>query len=79
MNTQPPNQSIETPADSLPVVTVNQAQLAAAFTEWERRFREEPSRFMSESDKLRVETPQSYGESCAPYFMKIVAEQVKPD
>lgn len=47
-------------------------QLAAAFTEWERRYREEPGRFMSEASKLRKETPDTYGDACARYLVKIL-------
>lgn len=55
--------------------TVTQNQLADAFTEWERRYREEPGRFMSESSKLLNQTPETYGEACAPYLLKILSEQ----
>ncbi|MCR4331887.1 MAG: DUF1566 domain-containing protein [Sulfuricaulis sp.] len=57
------------------VVEATQSRMAAAFTEWERRYREEPDRFMSEAAKLLKETPQSYGEACAPYFLLILQEQ----
>lgn len=53
------------------MITINEEGLAAVFTEWERRYREEPERFQSEATKLLRETPQSYGEACAPYFVKI--------
>lgn len=54
-------------------------QIAATFTEWERRYREEPERFLSEAEKLLKETPKSYGAACAPYFLKILGEvQGKP-
>jgi len=56
-------------------VQVSQDQLARAFTEWERRYREEPSRFMSEAEKLLTETPRTYGEACAPYLISIINEQ----
>jgi len=49
--------------------------LAAAFTEWDRRHREEPDRFMSQARQLLKETPQSYGAACAPYLLSILAEQ----
>jgi hypothetical protein len=58
-----PNQIIATIAD-----------FAAAFTEWERRYREEPERFQSEAVKLLRETPETYGQACAPYFAQILAE-----
>jgi hypothetical protein len=54
---------------------VTQSTLAAAFTEWERRYREEPERFMSEAAKLLKETPETYGDACAPYLLAILAEQ----
>lgn len=47
-------------------------ELAAAFTEWDRRYREEPERFMSEAEHLLKETPETYGEGCAPYFVEIL-------
>lgn len=57
-----------------PLVSVSQADCAKAFTEWERRYREQPERFQSEAAKLFKETPETYGDACAPYFLKIVAE-----
>ena len=56
-------------------ITVTQAELAAAFTEWDRRFREEPERFEAEAVRLLRSTPETYGEACAPYLMEIVREQ----
>lgn len=54
---------------------VTEATLAAAFTEWDRRFREEPERFQSEAVRLLKGDPESYGEACAPYLLAILAEQ----
>ena len=54
---------------------ITQRELAAAFTEWERRYREDPDRFMSEAHKPLKETPRTYGEACAPYLLEILAEQ----
>ncbi|MGZ0150681.1 hypothetical protein ACXJJ3_26725 [Kribbella sp. WER1] len=54
---------------------VSEQQLADAFTEWERRYREEPERFMAEARRLLKTTPESYGEACAPYLLAILAEQ----
>jgi hypothetical protein len=53
-------------------ITVNERQLAAAFTEWDRRFREEPERFESEAVHLLKGTPESYGEACAPYLIALL-------
>ena len=56
------------------IITCTAADMAAAFTEWGRRYREEPDRFMRESERLLAETPESYGEACAPYFRQLLAE-----
>lgn len=53
---------------------MDEAIVAAAFTEWDRRYRENPEQFFSEAEHLLKHTPQSYGELCAPYFLKIIAE-----
>ena len=55
-------------------ITCTPADMAAAFTEWERRYREEPERFMSEAQKLLTQTPETYGEACAPYFLQLLRE-----
>jgi hypothetical protein len=54
---------------------VNEESLARAFTEWDRRFREEPDRFESEATRLLKSTADSYGDACAPYLLEILAEQ----
>lgn len=54
---------------------VTEATLAAAFTEWDRRYREEPERFQSEAVRLLRGTPETYGEAAAPYLLMILAEQ----
>lgn len=51
-------------------------QIAATFTEWERMYREEPEKFMSEAAKLLKHTPKDYGEVCAPYFLQLL-ERIK--
>lgn len=56
-------------------VVVTEAQLAAAFTEWDRRYREEPDRFQSEASHLLFSDPDTYGGRAAPYLLKILAEQ----
>ena len=57
-----------------PVVEVTQSELAAAFTEWRRRYEEEPDRFMTEAATLAAGA-ENYGEACAPYLLAILAEQ----
>jgi len=49
------------------------AEIAAAFTEWDRRYREDPEVFQAEAARLLKGTPETYGEACAPYFIKILA------
>ena len=56
-------------------IEVTQSELAKVFTEWERRYREEPERFQSEAAKLLHDTPETYGEACAPYFVFVLKEQ----
>jgi hypothetical protein len=55
-------------------VAVSMTEFKIAFTEWDRRYREEPERFMSEAEHLLKETPNTYGDACAPYFMKLINE-----
>lgn len=53
-----------------------ESELAKAFTEWDRRFREEPERFQSEAVRLLKDTPESYGEACAPYLLALLKGKV---
>lgn len=65
-------QSGEAASDALP----SEDAVARAFTEWDRRWREEPERFMSEAEHLLKEDPETYGEACAPYFLQLLREQL---
>jgi hypothetical protein len=56
-----------------PVIEATPSELRAAFTEWDRRWREDPEAFWTESDKLAV-SPETYGEAATPYFLEILAE-----
>ncbi|MCA7083400.1 hypothetical protein K7G19_07280 [Cupriavidus sp. DB3] len=49
-------------------------ELAAAFTEWDRRYREEPDRFWSEAE-MAAASPETYGDAAAPYLIEIIQEQ----
>lgn len=60
------------------IVTVSSEQLAAAFTEWDRRYRDEPTRFTSEAQHLLKETPKTYGDACVPYLLSILREHGVP-
>lgn len=57
-------------------VNFTEAQLAAAFTEWDRRYREEPERFQSEAVHLLKETPETYGQACAPYLIALLNKTI---
>lgn len=66
---------IDLPRQEKPEDWNDVATLAAAFTEWDRRYREEPERFQSEAVRLLKETPQTYGAACAPYLLSILEDQ----
>ena len=51
-------------------MVATKTEIARAFTEWERRYREDPEGFQSEAVKLLRETPKSYGEACTPLLSK---------
>jgi len=49
------------------------AKFAKAFTEWDRRYREEPSRFESDMERLsRGQTEEDYGNVAAIYFAELL-------
>jgi hypothetical protein len=58
--------------DTIVKMVATKEQIAAAFTEWDRRYREEPERFMNEARRLLTTTPKDYGDACAPYFIAIL-------
>lgn len=56
-------------------MTPEERDYAAAFSEWDRRWREEPGRFQSDSERLLAgQSPDDYGAACAPYFAEILRE-----
>jgi hypothetical protein len=55
-------------------VTATKAEIIATFTEWDRRYRENPEQFMSEAVHLLKQTPKTYGHAATPYFLKILGE-----
>ncbi len=61
--------------DNHSTITATQREIATAFTEWDRRYREEPERFMSEAQHLLKTTPETYGDMAAPYLIQILNEQ----
>jgi hypothetical protein len=57
------------------MMAVSDTDLAAAFTEWERRYRECPEQFETRR-KVARGTPESYGDSCAYWLLQIITEQI---
>jgi hypothetical protein len=55
-------------------ITTTEAKLAAAFTEWERRYRDEPERFQSETERIAQQV-ETIGGLQAAYLLQILAEQ----
>lgn len=55
-------------------IRISAKNLEEIFTEWDRRYREDPNGFMSEVDRLLRETSYSYGKKCALYFMALAKE-----
>lgn len=49
-------------------------ELRAVFTEWDRRYRADPTGFMTEVEHLLGNTEQSYGAACGAYFEKLYNE-----
>lgn len=54
------------------IIEATESELAEAFTEWDRRYREDPDRFASEAHRLLRQTPTTYGEACAPYLVALL-------
>lgn len=48
--------------------------LVNALTEWDRRWRETPEKFMTESERLAGDA-ESYGEAAGRYLVSILDEQ----
>jgi hypothetical protein len=53
---------------------MNEERLAKLFSEWDRRYREEPESFMNEVRHLLDETPESYGKAAAAYLIELDKE-----
>ncbi len=47
-------------------------EIVKVFTEWDRRYRNEPELFESEVDHLLRNTPDTYGSNAAIYFKKVL-------
>lgn len=49
------------------------ARVAIIFSEWQRRYRDEPDAFMADWE-MAAEGIEEYGEGAARYFLKLGAE-----
>ena len=47
---------------------------AVAFSEWDRRYRENPEEFWNTVEHLLGSTPSSYGEAAGAYFTALLDE-----
>ena len=56
------------------VIVTTPENLAQAFSEWERRFREQPEKFVKYQERLKL-TTQNYGEQCAAYLCQLLDQQ----
>lgn len=52
---------------------MDKAAVAAAFTEWERRWRENPERCMDDQERLS-KTEETLGEQRAAYLLELMGE-----
>ena len=55
---------------------VSKQELTEAIAEWDRRWREEPDAFMTQTEHLAVDTME-YGEQCATYLLFMLDEMKK--
>jgi hypothetical protein len=53
-------------------ITATMDDLIAAFTEWDRRYREQPEQFETLAEHLLNRTPETYGEAAATYFAHVL-------
>jgi hypothetical protein len=63
------------------VIDIRDKRVAAAFNEWTRRYIEDPKKFQSEWETIRVFLEQSArgvepdaGAECAAYLVKLITE-----
>ena len=69
-----PNANGYTMAELDATVTFTHEELAAAFAEWDRRYREDPASFQSEATRLLFNVPERYGENAATYLMSVITD-----
>ena len=55
-------------------IELTETEMTAAFTEWERRYREEPEKFMHDVTRFTRTTPETYGEGATRTFLGYLQE-----
>ena len=60
-------------------MNITKKQMVDAFTEWDKRFRENPEDFENFAVSLLQGDPESYGDAAAPYFISLVKELSKKE
>lgn len=53
-------------------ISLTVEQIQAVFTEWDKRYRENPNDFMNEAYHLLFTDEEDYGAQATPYFLSIV-------
>jgi hypothetical protein len=56
------------------MIDLNEDQIAHIFTVWDARYRKNPEEYMNVVDYLLHNTPYSYGNACAKYFVELIRE-----
>lgn len=54
------------------MINMTVGEIQAAFTEWDRRYRESPQEFMNEAYRLLFEDEEDYGAEATPYFLSVL-------
>jgi hypothetical protein len=55
--------------------SVTEMEMATAFAEWDRKFRENPNGFVPNAEILLKWSPEKYGEESADYFVRLLRGQ----
>jgi len=55
-------------------MNITTKEITEVFTEWDRRYREDPEEFENEAVRLLKGNPESYGDACTTYFLFILKE-----
>lgn len=59
------------------LIELQEDTFAAAFNEWDKRYRANPEEFWSTVTHLLGNTPETYGEAAAAYFMLLLSERAE--